>query len=380
MQREACTVMAYGLSQFADEFDVFTFFSEAGELVDVKLIRDKTTNRSKGIAYIEYKNRADIMNALQLNGKVLKGVGVMVKSSEAEKNFAWESQQLQARQNKLSMQATDQESAAVTQGGPCRLRVTNLPQVGLTEDDIKEMFEPFGNVQSVTFERVGGRFTGVAFVVYRTSPEGTKARHQLSGTELMPGQPIQITNDDAPSNYANAQIASLVSAGELDEGDETGGLRMNASSRTALMARMSGAAGIEALRPKEEHLPPPPPKPAAPRVQVDAAVELDTGLIGSASPIPTTCLLLKNMFDPAAETEPGWPEEIKQDTTEECSKFGSVVHCHVDPTSRGFVYLQFATVEAASAALAALHGRWYSNKQIVACYQFKQMYDRYFKL
>lgn len=95
LHREACTVMAFGLSMQAEEWDVFEFFSTAGELVDVRLIKDKNTGRSKGIAYIEFKNRADVMNALQLNGRQLKGVAVLVKSSEAEKNFAWEAQQLQ---------------------------------------------------------------------------------------------------------------------------------------------------------------------------------------------------------------------------------------------------------------------------------------------
>ena len=37
-------------------------------------------------------------------------------------------------------------------------------------------------------------------------------------------------------------------------------------------------------------------------------------MLGPSSPIPTPCLLLKNMFDPAEETEPNWDEEIGQDT------------------------------------------------------------------
>lgn len=39
--------------------------------------------------------------------------------------------------------------------------------------------------------------------------------------------------------------------------------------------------------------------PAAPPLQVPSGLALEQGMLGPASPIPTQCLLLKNMFDPA---------------------------------------------------------------------------------
>jgi len=373
LQREACTVMAFGLSMQAGEFDIFEFFSAAGELADVKLIKDKNTKRSKGIAYIEFKNRADVLNALQLTGRPLKGVAVLVKSSEAEKNFAWEAQQLQARQSRLALAAQDPGSIPEgTPGGPCRLRVANVPTAGLVESDIRDLFAPFGIVTGVTFERVGGVFAGVAIVQYASWAEGQKARQQMNGCDLVPGQPLQVTLSASGSAHLAAGTE-----GELDEGDAGGGMRMTGSSRTALMARLSGAAGIEALRPRSEALPLP---PGGARVAVSADVDLDQGVVGAASPIPTAALLLKNMFDPAEETEADWASAIQEDTRDECSKYGPVVHCHVDAESRGFVYLKFATTEAAQAAQRALHGRWYANKQIVATFQFAQMYNAHFRL
>ena len=103
------------------------------------------------------------------------------------------------------------------------------------------------------------------------------------------------------------------------------------------------------------------------------------GVLGPSSPVPTQCLLLKNMFDPAEcgvdpashlpclqnirctsssacmaapaslhvyaacsrclpaigrETEPNWPEEIAGDVKEECGKYGMVSHLHVDKDSK----------------------------------------------
>jgi RNA-binding protein 23/39 len=373
MQRMSCTIMAYGLSVTAAEYDVFEFFSQAGEVVDVRMIMDKHTQRHKGIAYIEYKDRSDFLNALQLNGKPLKGMPMNVKAAEAEKNFAWEAQELQKRQNRV---AADSSSTIVEAGGPTVIKVENIPNLGLTEDDIKPVFEAFGNVQSLRFERDrAGEFTGVVYVQFPTAPEGRKAQLGLDSSTALGGPPLSISIVETASYVTNNAYP-----GELDEGDEAGGMRMNASARTALMGRMSGAAGIE--RPKDTApLPPPPPmKPATVQVHVDAAVEVDKGVVGSASPRPTTCLLLKNMFSPEEEEGDDWPEEIGLDTRSECEKFGQVVHIYVDRNSRGFVYLKFADESAAVAAQKALHGRWYSHKQIIADFQFTQLYNRHFNL
>lgn len=373
MQRMACTVMAYGLSVMAGEYDVFDFFSKAGEVVDVRMIMDKHTMRHKGIAYIEYKDRSDFLNALQLNGNALKGMPVNVKAAEAEKNFAWEAQELQKRQNRV---AAGGLGGGVEAGGPTYIKVENIPNAGLTEEDVKPVFEAFGTVQSFKFERdAAGHFTGIVYVQYPTAPEARKAQLGLDGSTALGGPPLRLSTIETPS-FPGASAYP----GELDEGDEAGGMRLNASARTALMGRMSGAAGIE--RPKETvaPLPPPPAKPAAPVVHVDAALEVDKGVVGSASPRPTQCLLLKNMFSPEEEEGEDWPEEIAQDTRGECEKYGPVEHVYVDRHSRGFVYLKFADETAAAAAQSALHGRWYSHKQIIADFQFTALYNRHFNL
>lgn len=63
-------------------------------------------------------------------------------------------------------------------------------------------------------------------------------------------------------------------------------------------------------------------------------LSLQQGLLGPASPIPTQCLLLKNMFDASQQTEPEWEKEVAEDVRDECSKFGAVLHLHVDKASQ----------------------------------------------
>lgn len=74
------------------------------------------------------------------------------------------------------------------------------------------------------------------------------------------------------------------------------------------------------------------PGSAAPPVANGAALE--QGFLGSPSPIPTRCLLLKNLFDAAAETEPEWWIDIAEDVKEECGRHGPVDHIFVDKDSK----------------------------------------------
>ena len=44
--------------------------------------------------------------------------------------------------------------------------------------------------------------------------------------------------------------------------------------------------------------------------------------------------MLSNMFDPVAESEPGWDADIRDDVLEECNVHGPVLHIHVDTYSQ----------------------------------------------
>lgn len=161
---------------------------------------------------------------------------------------------------------------------------------------------------------------------------------------------------------AQQQLVQINELDEADEGEGKGGLRLDAQKRMALMQRLAATAGIDGPKPLAASAP-----VAAPQPQVSQTVMLDQGLLGPASPIPTPCILLKNMFDPAEEEargEPNWPHEVEADVKEECTRFGEVLHVHVDRNSKGFVYVRFAQQQGAEAAHRALNLRWYSGKQV----------------
>ena len=125
-----------------------------------------------------------------------------------------------------------------------------------------------------------------------------------------------------------------------EEGD--GGVKLSAQSRCELMAKLSGGAGIgmpppplpspqtsnahsaggppslpfpsNTSHPSLPSLPSPAPAHAPPASWSEKSGGLDIsmqqGVLGPASPIPTRCVLLKNMFDPHEESEPNWAEDI----------------------------------------------------------------------
>ncbi|PSC72790.1 Splicing factor isoform 1 [Micractinium conductrix] len=441
LDREARTVFAFNLPLKAEEKEIFQFFVRAGPINDIKIISDRGTGRSKGFAYIEFQRKEDIMNALQLMGQPMMGQPVMVKTSEAEKNLAWEAAEQAKRQQKELEARVGPEAAAAqlaaqlaappagvpappVPSGPARLAVQNLP-TAITEADVRPIFEPFGALDFVTMATDAvGQPTGTAFVQYRSLADATKAKENLHGLDLagnvlavewapveVPPPPLPtapVLQGVVPATIPAELIAAMgiapgmtfadLAAGpggglagfaaaaaqqqqqpggeQLNEGADGsgagGGLKLTGGARAALMSKLAATAGLDTSNVPQI------PMPQMQQPQMPAALQLEQGMLGPASPIPTQCLLLKNMFAPEEETGDGWDQEIAEDVGGECGKYGQVLHVFVDRASRGFVYIKFADVAAATNAQRALHGRWFAARQIAADFQFTQIYNAHF--
>ena len=66
-----------------------------------------------------------------------------------------------------------------------RLYVGNLP-FSTTDDDLRDLFSPYGNVtsSSVVFDKMSGRSRGFGFVEFSTADEGSKAIEALHGKDV----------------------------------------------------------------------------------------------------------------------------------------------------------------------------------------------------
>ncbi|CAM9916508.1 unnamed protein product [Laminaria digitata] len=112
---------------------------------------------------------------------------------------------------------------------------------------------------------------------------------------------------------------------------------------------------------------PAPPPPAAPAAKPP--------VVG----VPTFCLLVKNMFDPATETDEGWELDIKEEMEEECSKHGTVMHSYVEARQPGgLVYVMFSTIGAATASAEMLNGRWFAGRMVLVEYLGPHVYTAKF--
>ncbi|EEE58341.1 hypothetical protein OsJ_09449 [Oryza sativa Japonica Group] len=378
-ERDQRTVFAYQLSLKADERDVYEFFSRAGKVRDVRLIMDRNSRRSKGVGYIEFYDVMSVPMAIALSGQLLLGQQVMVKPSEAEKNLV----------------QSNASSSGAASGGARKLYVGNLHS-NITEDQLRQVFEPFGQVELVQLplDPLTGLCKGFGFVQASFARlEDAKAAQSLNGQLDIAGRVIK-ASVSAVTDQAGVQVSG-VTTGDLDD-DEGGGLALNASSRALLMQKLdrsgvttSLTAGIAGTGLNTSVGLPPASVLGAPPV---AASVLPTvpglgSVPGVSLPIttqaietapPSECLLLKNMFDPSVETDPDFDLDIKDDVQEECSKFGQVKHIFVDKNTSGFVYLRFDSITAAMSAQKALHGRWFAGKMITATFMSPQQYSTKF--
>ncbi|XP_074556243.1 uncharacterized protein LOC141812096 [Curcuma longa] len=355
-ERDQRTVFAYQMPLKASERDAYEFFSQAGKVRDVRLIMDRNSRRSKGVGYIEFYDVMSVPLAIALSGQLLLGQPVMVKPSEAEKNL-------------VQSTAT---SAGVAGAAERKIYVGNL-HYNITEEQLRQIFEPFGTVELVQLPLdETGHCRGYGFIQF-AQLEHVKAAQSLNGKLDIAGRIIKVS---AVTDHVTVQETGT-SAVDFDD-EDGGGLSLNARSRAMLMQKLDRTGTASSIA---ESLGVPILNGAVPIQQPLSvpALSINPTMV-SVQQIPATvetseCLLLTNMFDPSTETEPDFELDIKEDVQEECSKYGRVKHIFVDKNSNGHVYLRFESVTAASICQRAMQGRWFAGRSVSATYMRQQDYE-----
>lgn len=308
------------------------FFSQAGRLREAKIITDRNSRKSKGVGYVEFYEESSVQNALALSGQKLLGIPVLVQLSEAEKN-------------RLAMQAQRNALGVTTEPLYQRLYVGSL-HFSLTDDDVRQIFEPFGALDFVNLHKdpETGRSKGFGFIQYKNSEDAKQALEKMNGFELA-GRNLKV------GLVTEKNTLAMGNSYNLDD-DETEGVALNSLSRAELMAKLA------ARDPNSE-------QPAAPAPVVAAPVAPPKPIIPvSASPY----VMLNNMFNPAEETEPDWVRELEADVKAECENYGRVEKIKLNADSMGEVFLMFDSTSSAENAIRALNGRWFGGRQITASY------------
>ncbi|KAF3355455.1 Putative exopolygalacturonase B [Verticillium dahliae VDG1] len=372
-ERDRRTVFVQQLAARLRTRELKEFFEKVGPVNEAQIVKDRISQRSKGVGYVEFKSEDTVTQALQLTGQKLLGIPIIVQLTEAEKN----------RQVRTTEAAGTQSNSIPFH----RLYVGNI-HFNVTEQDLQAVFEPFGELEFVQLQKDDtGRSRGYGFVQYRDAGQAREALEKMNGFDLA-GRPIRVGlgNDKfTPESTANLlqrfsgreqpfqgsafsgaggrgpQNSTFDRAGGRDseksggasalDDTDVAGVNFNNYSRDALMrklARTDDASNAvderQTLKPKTETKPLP--------VNVNMA---------------SRCVVLHNMFDPEEEEGEDWAKELEDDVRQEAeSKYGRVVHISVDPNSKGDIYLKFDKVQGGENAIKGLNGRYFGGRMIDA--------------
>ncbi|KAJ3260220.1 hypothetical protein HDU77_001453 [Chytriomyces hyalinus] len=366
IERDQRTVFVMQLAARVRPADIVDFFeigeNPPGKVRDVRLVTDRISRKSKGVGYVEFYEKASVAKAIAMTGQKLLGLPMIIQHTESEKNRiaeeAAKAAALAAQENGIPM-TSGMPVVVIPTAGPTaaalsRLYVGSL-DFSLTEDDIRSLFEIHGPIDFVNLHKdpETGRSKGFAFIQFKHPDHAKSALEKMHGHEFK-GRQLKVGYSTDSSGNALHSGAMAMQGGNANGGmalslddDEKAGVALSSAARAALMAKLARrddpAAAAAAA-------------PVKPEVQA------------------TRCVLLKNMFDPAEETEENWDNEIRDDVKGECSKYGKIVHIAVDKNSQGFIYIKFDAIPFAQQAINALNGRFFSGKQISATFMMDVIY------
>ena len=250
-QRDRRTVFVQQLSVRCTDRDLNEFFtSNSCPVRHARIVLDKYTRKSKGVAYVEFFEEETVRVALKLSGKKILGVPVIVELTETEKNrIAQEAASLNAAMSKSNGSSGGNITTATsTSSGSIddlvRLYIGSL-HPSLTELELEQLFEPFGELESVELlkDERSGESKGVAFVQYKKVGGARMALEALNGFELA-GRAIRVgpVRIDKSKLLQQQGQSKLLPSQQLQqqsrEVDEEEIITLNAQERAELMQKL----------------------------------------------------------------------------------------------------------------------------------------------
>ncbi|XP_071885881.1 probable RNA-binding protein 23 isoform X3 [Anas platyrhynchos] len=218
-ERDARTVFCMQLAARIRPRDLEDFFSAVGKVRDVRIISDRNSRRSKGIAYVEFCDIQSVPLAIGLTGQRLLGVPIIVQASQAEKN-------------RLAAMANNLQKGS---GGPMRLYVGAL-HCNITKEMLRGIFEPFGKIDSIVLVRDPdtGQSKGYGFITFAEAECARRALEQLNGFELA-GRAMRVGQvSERPDGSADVAFP--------EGSDEP---EIGAGGRLQLMAKLAEGSGLQ---------------------------------------------------------------------------------------------------------------------------------------
>ncbi|XP_075788877.1 CUGBP Elav-like family member 4 isoform X3 [Pelodiscus sinensis] len=179
-----------------DEKDLKPLFEEFGKIYELTVLKDRFTGMHKGCAFLTYCERESALKAQSAlhEQKTLPGMNrpIQVKPADSEsrgdtekERWTWHGIQLKPSTILPFSGLTSLIAASTMCDRKLFVGMLNKQQ---SEDDVRRLFEAFGNIEECTILRgPDGNSKGCAFVKYSSHAEAQAAINALHGSQTMPG-------------------------------------------------------------------------------------------------------------------------------------------------------------------------------------------------
>ncbi|KAI9355039.1 hypothetical protein DFJ73DRAFT_285600 [Zopfochytrium polystomum] len=365
------------------EHHIRDVFGQFGSVRNVTMSLDATTGRHKGFCFVEfdYPESAEItldaMNGIEIGGRTLK-VG---------------------RPNNYNPAI----GQVIPVPSPCRIFVANVNE-NVTEEMAKSIFEAFGDVKGVAFmpDALTRKHRGCGYVDFSAETAAASAiaamkdgSFELGGLRVRTwraviGGPmpegmsaldrLPVVNPATLVNPTAGASAAAASAGVSNGTNGGGGIGLtNPAIANALKTAIQKvqAQVAEENASLEENL----------TISASQRYSIMQKLLRSEESVPNSSVTEFLHMATRGEVD----DELREDVTDECTKYGRVVRVAVwaappptpssaaesDPVS---IFVQFASTSEAVQAKNAVQGRFFAGRQLEAKVfdegKFKELIDK----
>lgn len=151
-----------------DENDLRAAFEVFGEILNVKVVRDPVTNRSKNIGFISFTNKPDAEKAIRdMNGAMLKTKSIKTN---------WATRNSNQKKEELDYDEVFRE----TDSSNCTVYVGGIP-ANCPDSQIRRHFEDYGKIQDVRIFPA----KNYAFIRFDSHAAAATAICKTNGTDLL---------------------------------------------------------------------------------------------------------------------------------------------------------------------------------------------------
>ena len=316
--------------------EIGAVFSVFGPIKSVMMVVDPATKRHRGYGFIEFET-PDAAALAQLNMDNAEVGGRHIKVGRPN-NFP------------------SDLPPGVPRPLPNRIYVANVHEL-IQEDEIKAIFEAFGPLRHCNLcpdPKLLNQHRGFGYVEYEVVADAINAMNSLHNFELA-GRQLKIGKTVIGGSIA----LGMKDAATLKDEEIAGGTSSSSAS----------TADVPSLH--QIKLPSAVLKAAQ---QINAALGPTVSRLGkgpkeASESNPAVCFMT-NLIEPEELVNPQEAQELADDITSECEKFGPLadsIKIHTSPnTGKVGVFVKYKKSTDCLDAVRAMNGRWFAGRQIVA--------------